>query len=56
MSTTISPKITALDEAAEVEEDEGRPSSTDWTNATKVSGVSAPLGDHVVKVEQRRVW
>jgi hypothetical protein len=56
MSTTISPNRAALHEFdADVEEDEGKPSSTDCTNARKVSAVKVSLGDHVLNAQHRRV-
>jgi hypothetical protein len=56
MSITISPKSVALEEFDDdAEEEEGKPSSTDCTNARKASAVKVSLGDHVRKVEHRSV-
>lgn len=56
ISTTISPKRAAFEWfVVDVDEDEGKPSRTDRTNARKVSAVSVSFGDHVRRVEQRRV-
>jgi hypothetical protein len=54
MSTTISPKRAILEEFDDdVEDDEGKPSSTDCTNARKASAVKGCFGDHVLNVEHR---